>query len=428
MQLSPLQSRLVASLAASLAVLVLYWLLLSPSFAQAAELPSRSDAELDFDLVRQDLEQTDDLPSSYEPDIGPFGHSIIGRQAPPEAVPINLETPIPKNVEPRGAACFVLSPSSLADSGDSKRRRDHDILDPETSGNSSDSERVRRQDGGGTTVYISSTTCLRPSYTNNDGENRQPPQLRMLAATSSDAGCPMSTEELDDDMWVSFDEGLAMLSVDVSDAPLYITVIAPDEQGDFSGVYNVEMAVSTSNYYYYYDEASSTDKAVLWMDSDSSAALLVSQNLTHNRDDIQKIMRRDPPFELYVENTASSSLAGIRRSLCGMEKSALISARNDTGTAQSNLVRTSMTTRGPGALPKQQFYFEGLNRTSTYNAVLVQVSDYDDTGRFDSRQEAGSTRRFTAFSPIQFQTLAGEPPLVSRRREKPRLNTLLYLY
>jgi calcium channel MID1 len=416
MQLSPLQSRLVASLAASLFVLGTYWLLFGPNFALAADLPLRSDPHLDIDLdleLDQPIARADQLPSSsYEPEFGLFDRGIIGRQA-VEAQPIGKDTPERWTLNPGESRCYLLSKSEIFGSDSSGRRRgaEHD----DTAGiggqpDESEEERVRRQTRGTTNVYVSATTCLQPNLTNQDAQTRYPGPLRMLVSTSQDVGCPTTTQGMDSNMWDDFEEGLVELTVRADDSPVYVNVVAPKVSKDFEGPYDFEVALSLNSSYHSFDRPTEVRTNLVWMDSDSSAALLLTSDLTDDESDVDRVMAIDPPYELYVEDQNRPVFEGIRRSRCGMEQQAMIVAnRNGDGRGHS-MVRTSLTTRGTGGMPKQQFYFEGLEETSNYTAVLVQVASLGPNDVFGKRQEAPgrNSRRYMVSEPIEFRTLAGE--------------------
>ena len=412
MQLSPLQSRLVASLIASIFILGIYWLLCSPNFALAAEPPLRSipDLEPSIDLD-QSFEQNGPLQLSYEPEFGLFDRSIIGRQE-AEAVVILKDQPARWTMGAGESRCYVLSKSDIFGT-ESSQKRHANLNDAELEANLSDGEeeggqeRMRRQYDNSKTVYVSATTCLQPLLTNPDASSRAPPQLKLFYSTSKSGGCPTSSDDPDSGAW-EFEQGLVKVELSVDDSPVYVNIIAPEVSKDFEGPYDFQLAMSLNTSYHQFD----TSSTLLWMDSDSTAALLLTKNLTDSKSSAERIMDIGPPYELYVENNQFPAFDGIRRSLCGMEQHALISANKEGSGRSSDLVRTSLSTRGPGHHPKQQFYFEGLNKTANYTAVLVQVAGLDEIATTDSigkrQDEKSDTRRSVVSAPINFQTLAGE--------------------
>ena len=433
MQLSPLQSRLVASLVASIFILALYWLLCSPNFALAAEPPLRSylDFESSVDLD-QSLEQNRPLQLLYEPEFGLFDRSIIGRQEEAGPRDIGKDQPVRWTMEPGGSACYKLD---IVDT-ETPQKRHTDQYDAKLEENQggrgeekeeeekeeNEKERIRRQTGKSKTVYISATTCVQPYLTNPDAQSRVPPQLRLLASTSSD-GCPTSADKTDSsDGWQEFKEGLVEVELPVGNSPVYVNIIAPEKSDDFEGKYDFELVMSLNASYHHFDTLSESVPRLLWMDSDSTAALLLTQKLTDRKSDTQRIMDMGPPYELFVENNRFPVFDGIRRSLCGMEQTALISANKNNDGRGSGLVNTSISTRGSENLPKQQFYFEGLNKTSNYTAVLVQVAGLSDNADIDKRQdETSNLRRSVVSAPVDFQTLAGKMqsfPILELRSNK----------
>lgn len=412
MQLSPLQSRLVASLVASIFILALYWLICSPNLALAADLPLRSDPELDVTLdLDQPLERTDPLQPSYEPEFGLFDRSIVGRQG-VEAIPIEKDKPQRFTLKPGDPACYVLSKDDIFGTSNSRKRQtEHD--DSEIEGNQSGGaeELTRRKNGDSKTVYVSATTCLQPHLTNPGAEAKTPSQLKLLASVSQDTGCPTTTEGMDKKMWKKFEEGLVQMTVSPDDNPVYVNIIAPEVSEDFAGPYDFELVMSLNSSYHQYNPASDVTPSLLWMDSDSSAALLLTGSLTDDESDTDRIKDMGPPYELYVENANWPVFDGIKRSLCGIEQQSLITANKDDDGRGNGLVRTSITTRGTGNLPKQEFYFEGLNQTSNYTAVLVQVAGFNDDALMAKRQEdnnGSGNRRYIVSKPMEFQTLKGE--------------------
>ena len=73
---------------------------------------------------------------------------------------------------------------------------------------------------------------------------------------------------------------------------------------------------------------------------------------------------------MYAKNKDDRSIDGLKYSYCGLQKHAQIAA---TKNGQfSSMVSTGMTKRGPGNLPKQQFFFSGLNSSASYLGILAR--------------------------------------------------------
>lgn len=405
MAFSPLQSRLVASIAATVLVATLYLLFLAPHIASAEEIPVQVEPNPILDLLPDDpFRELDPSESAYQPDFALFDRSILGRAA--EGVAPLYNNAVSKlNIEAGQVACYVLERSTV------RNNTEGNSEDLETSQSQEDSESQpqKRQSEQTRTIYISATTCLRPHQTDPDADDQIAPQLTLLAGREGDERCPRSTDDLPESHWIPFEEGLATLQVRSSEE-VYISVMAPNVSEGFQDVYNFELVASIDQFYHKYEAKALGRADLLWLDSDSSAALLTTQNLTANASETKEWMKADPPFQLFVENDKWKVFDGFRRSPCAMRNVALIEANKDNNGRQHELVRTQMTTRGPGGLPKQQFYFEGLNGTSTYNAILFRSSSNDSISK---RQDEGSEQGTAGgggvvYEGIEFETLAGE--------------------
>ena len=111
------------------------------------------------------------------------------------------------------------------------------------------------------------------------------------------------------------------------------------------------------------------------MDFDSTSALLFTSDLTQDSDETQQIMKRPPPYQIFIGDDKLRSIDGLRHSTCGLADHAEIWA-NDKKTGRNNdLVTTGLTTKGQGGLPKQQFLVAGLNHSTTYSGILVKMPD-----------------------------------------------------
>lgn len=412
MAFSPLQSRLVASLAATLLLAALYILLFSPHLALADdslgsfEPPTLVlDQSLDVDV---DVDVLDVFESSYEPDFALFDRGIVGRQ---EVIvtPLRNNVALSDNINGGEVKCFRFE-SGRTRTGTGDNPQETDTEGGETP-DAPESQRVRRQSEETRRVYITASTCEQPHQGDPDEDDTLPPQLTLLASFSGDEdGCPRSTSGLPESQWIEFDEGLAVLPVDTAE-DVYISVLAPNISDTFRGIYNFNLAASTDEQYHKFSVGALGNPELLWMDSDSSAALLNTKELTDDKDLTEKIMEEGPPYVLYVENDNFKVFEGLTHSACAMSKVALIEATRDNAGRQNQLVRTSLTVRGTGGLPRQQFYFEGLNATTTYNAILVKPMN--SSSILNKRQEVGLEDGTpggggTVYKATPFTTLRGE--------------------
>lgn len=392
MQLSLLQSRLIASLAASLFILVLYLVLFSPNFALAAELDSAHVIRLD-----RPLERSEDGGLSYEPDFPPFDRSIVGR-APPGVTALGNNVPMTMNLQPGSTECFMVEQSTIA----SRDTEDGDDLDRDVLGEDENGlPELKRRADSSKTIYISVNTCLQPQKVSGSAPSI-PPQLTLYVSNSSDITCPnAATNGSSHVQSKALKEGAAVYKIQMT-GDVYIGVSAPNISTNFTGVYNFEIAASLEEYFHQIDESGLSQ--LLWMDSDSTSALLVSRDLTRDHSRAQQVMDAGPPYELFVENNESPSIDGLRHSICGLANNAQISANRAGNGKLNNLVRIGMTTRGQGGFPKQQFYFTGLNASSSYWGILYKARKASSNPK---RQEDASRGGGTVFAATQFNTSSG---------------------
>lgn len=414
MQLSPLGSRLAASLAGLLVVLILYILLFAPSAALALELavPSVSDLKRPVELLQLGSEPQYD----YEPEFALFDRGILGR-APAVATPLVNNVPIPMNLQPGASACYMVAKSIILSghpsTGSSKRNADshgHDDEDddeddehdedddddnnktPSGSQSSGSSQRV---------LYLSANACLQPQNPSN--KTSVPPQLRIYISTSSKDGCPDVTKPPAGVQSKALVEGAIMYGLNATD-DVYVTIAAPDVTKDFQGIYNFEIAASVDDYYHQYNDV---DGQLLWMDSDATSALLQTAPLTGDVNQIPSIMKAGPQYEMYVQGEKAPILNGLMRSACGLNNAAQIaSKRLDNGQMNNNeLVRSKLYDKGPGGWPRQQFYFEGLNSSSSYSGILLIPGNKTAGSKRQSSGVVGGGG--TVFPPTSFDTSRG---------------------
>lgn len=407
MAFSPLQSRLVASLAATILLAALYLLLFAPHFALADDSLGSFEPTIVLD---QSLEEDapDAFQASYEPDFALFDRGIVGRQE-ANIRPLSNNVALTDNIDAGAIKCFRFEKRGTRTGTEGSTRTT--TTTEEGIMTAMDAPPVRRQSGGSRKVYISAGTCEQPHQTDADEDQRTPPQLTLLASFSGggEGSCVRSTSDVPSSQWIAFEEGLATLEVDTAE-DVYVSVLAPNVSSTFTGVFNFELAASTDMFYHSFNDTTRNPELV-WMDSDSSAALLNTRTLTKHKNETEKYMEEGPPYVLYVENENWKAFDGIRHSACAISKVALIEANRDNVGRQNQLVRTAMTARGTEGLPRQQFYFEGLNATTTYNAILVKPMNTSSV--FSKRQDSGSGEGTpggggTVFTGTNFTTLRGE--------------------
>lgn len=409
MQLSPLQSRLAASVIASCLLLVIYLFLFSPPFALAAELAGISvdnDARDwtydDAQDAAEPLEVSDPRRPTYEPGFALFDRSIIGRQA-GVASPLADNELTTSNLAPGITNIYVFSESSvtsraaqnlneplelrrgLNESGESAADIPNEAIDP-------DSELVRRQSSK--TLWISANTCQQPWPLSTDQPTVEPPQLVLYVSTSADNTSPGPLQSNDTQRVIPFNDGAVMFNISL-DGDVYMSITAPTVSAqlfDITREYNFNLVASTEQYYYSYDNQTKAD--LVWTDSDAGAALLQTNNLTSSPD--QQITTM--PYVLFAHNQNDSAISGMRNSYCGLSLHAQIRNLDD---GSSGAVTMGLKQGGDRNLTRQQFYVSGLNASSKYVGILARPPGKAVQKRQDDSSSVGGG---VVFQPVPFET------------------------
>ncbi|KAF4973539.1 hypothetical protein FSARC_203 [Fusarium sarcochroum] len=358
--------RLSTSMTTYLLALVLSLLLCAPVHTNASELSA--DSVFDIEPL---VERTDGSDLIYEPDFAAFDRSIIGR-APSDLALLTNNGPDSRKLSAGETVCYTVDKKTLF--GDDKRDvEDHEPVDDTEESGHQNSRRATTK-----TVYISANTCSRPTLKAKD-KNKTPepaPQLSLYVSTTSKIKCLDSknyNQTNSDLKRVPFEEGAATLGINATDA-IYISIASPNITEKHDGEWSYQIAISFDEYFHVYDARNDTAQLLL-MDFDSTSALLVSKNLTQDSSETQQIMKRPPPYQIFVGDEKLKSIDGLRHSACGLKQSADIWANDDETGRHNNLVTTGVTTRGPGQLPKQQFLIAGLNHSTSYSGILVKMPD-----------------------------------------------------
>lgn len=235
-----------------------------------------------------------------------------------------------------------------------------------------------RQTGGSRTIYISANTCLQPYYVGSGVQSAAPPQLTLYVSSDSSNQSP-GPNSAGRQREIGFVDGFANASISAS-GDWYISVHAPSLPNSFKGVWNYELAVSIDDYFHVVVTNTSN---LFPLDTDSNAALLVTDNLTQGNDTTQSYkqwMRLTAPYVVFASNVNDTRTMGLSQSFCGLNNNAQIAGKQAQADGNGTGVQMQMTTRGLGNLPKEQFYINTLNRSSTYVAHLAQVGNSTNSG------------------------------------------------
>ncbi|KAI5924316.1 stretch-activated Ca2+-permeable channel component-domain-containing protein [Camillea tinctor] len=402
MQLSPLQSRLAASVIASCLLFIIYLLLFSPQFALAAELdhtPINHGSGLWSYTTSEDddgdaIDTLELRRPAYEPNFALFDRSIIGRAS--GAAKLNNDEPVRSNILPGDTVTYVFEQASVSSrstqdpSGSLELRNLNESDDDEPV---ADGERVRRATST-TTLYISANTCDQPGRISPDQTTMDPPQLTLYVSTTSDNTSPGPGQSDDVQKFLVFDEGAVMFNTTL-DRDVYLSISAPEVSSQYfssGSQYNFQVAVSTDEYYHAYDSV--TDSNLIWVDSDASSTLLRTRNLTSTPQEAMETT----PYVMFAQDRNSVAVNGIRNSYCGLSSWAQIRLLADG----SGPISMGMKRSSSDKLMRQEFYVSGLNASSQYTGILALAPTNSTSAR---KRAVGSTAgKAVVFKETAFDT------------------------
>jgi len=424
-KLSPLQSRLAASLIASVMLVLIYFAFMSPHFAYAADVDSIRPEDhnherllggpfLDLDFDELDLEAP-----TYEAQFVGVDRGIIGRATNDPTILTNngmQETNIPQGqlVSYMFSNSSLWGPLSPISSGlpsqiilheKKKKKKKRSLVEAEYIEDDGRSEVA--QDGGESKLrprqsssgnqrllYITVTACKQPtSNTTTD----PPPQLQLYISETQDNPTP-GPGQSGPQVEVQLEGGYALYEFNAT-GNVYIGVYGENVNTTYTGVWDAQIAASIDRPYHYF--WNSTDPNLFLVDSDSNSALLYTDPLisdSSNTTLADEWMSMTPPFTVFASDADDNSIMGLQNSYCGLETKAQISA-SQPGQITSDIV-TKMTNIGNGSLPKQQFHLSGLGPGKTYNIALAMNGT---TSSGNSAVGAGGQ----VFKLTQFTTSSG---------------------
>lgn len=260
-----------------------------------------------------------------------------------------------------------------------------------------------------TTVYLSLTTCMKPT-SNGTAPPGSFPQLELYVSQSEKLEEPGPGKDGSLQNKSTAVGGYIGIQFD-ADGDVFIGVAAPNST-QYSGPYKYQIAASIDAFFHSVDR---DDPFLYFVDADNSAALLVTNNLTQSEPgsaNYQQWMNITPPYTMFAHNINNTELAGLEQSFCALDESS-------RAKQISTSVEVGMTSRGLGNKPKQQFYITGLNRSSTYNGILAMVGNSTLPG---NGVIGGGGK---VWKPMNFTTKAGALFIVIRRSASRLVLTLL---
>ncbi|KAK8258017.1 hypothetical protein IWZ00DRAFT_31027 [Phyllosticta capitalensis] len=421
-KLTPLQSRLAASLTALILLIIIYMSMYPRNFAQAAELDSHLDHNhhriheprdiSDDDLLREsevleelvgsawDKTKDEDKYLSYEPEFAlGLAKELIGRaDTTSTTADTTLEgnTPATTTVTAGKTQTFKFANESVWGNysqymptlptiasreikeevleGELRKRDPSPVAKDAEERAEWDEEELmqptRRQTSNSRIVFVSMNVCNGPDV--NGTTTAAAPQLTMYVSTSKSNTSP--GPDSDGEQAVQpCSGGFASITVNAT-SDIYISVHAPQLPDGYSGNWDYEVAASIDAPYHAYNDREPTDAFTFFVDSDTTSALLVTDNLTTTEvgsDDYLAWMKAVDPFHIYTFRSNNTNIAGLEKSFCAL--------KNAEALAPTALV-TGMITTGLGNKPKQQFFVEGLNGSTAYESFPVMLGNSTASG------------------------------------------------
>ena len=396
-KLTPLQSRLLASVTGLALIALLYWSLSDKHFAYAAELEvdgsgwSRGGEDHNWHRIAEERLVEDGI------EVGLGEESVEGwerlelRQENAEAKEIggndagnldNIEAG--SNTVWRYARSLLEGPRAEVGPGLPENVTAPVISTPSHKelrrrADEQDDDLERRQSDGARTVYISINTCLQPTYSGDGTQTESPPQLTLYIATDSSNRNPGPRGDADSQIARRLTEGFASHSFTTS-GDTYMSVSAPSLPDGFTGVWNYELAVSIDDFFH---SADTGTPDLFLVDSDNAAALLVTANLTQanaTQESYEQWMALSAPYSLFASNIQDPRTLGLRNSYCGLNELSQLASDPDDLNGTTSHIQMSMITRGQGKKPKQQFHLSALNASSAYLATLALTGNSTASG------------------------------------------------
>lgn len=349
------------------------------------------------------LDQSDTLrdgnfrESSYEPVFAGLDRGIIGR-APEAVTALANNAPQPMNIEPGDIQYWTFPKSSLQ--APYAKPADDLPLNLSLTTNTTCLENdliqlAKKQNTTATTrnVWLSISVCDQPAST-TAGTAGLPPQLEVYLSRSSTNQQP-DKERHNQIVIVEGGYGYVNLS-SVSD-DIWVGVRAPQAPDGFEGIYNYELAASIDALYatYFNGDPKINDTQITAWDTDSNSSILWTGDITNslsNTTIFSRWMEMDPPFQVYVHDQADLSFQSMKRSICGLRNHAKVQK------SDNRMVKI-------GGQPKQLFYVNGLNSSTSYYAIMTL-----ETGSGNSTTGGGGT----VWKATSFTTKSG----MTRRYKK----------
>ena len=327
--------------------------------------------EIGSPLGNKDVGKGSEVP--YEPSFLPLSRSIIGRQDDGGNTPLLNNVPAKAQITPNQVLSFVFPSSALRASPATPTT----IIPPQQKrlaevDDSSQVDLKRRQnDSNDVQYHLTLSVCTQPSPSGGTASAPPPPLLIFFSYTNPDPlGGPNRPQPIE------VKDGFATFRDHTSDN-VFIQVQAVEAPG-YNGTYSFELTCSIDLPYAVVENTPNLN----YIDSDSAGVMLTSSSLTDpftsdtsEADEWRKLSAA--PFTVAVVNQNYTQMTGLMNSYCAFQNNTQV-VGNFAGQNKSN-VDVGYSTIGDGAL-KQQFYVSGLNRSSSYFAIMGLPTNFSTAG------------------------------------------------
>jgi calcium channel MID1 len=421
-KLSPLQSRVAASLGASVCLLLLYLAFASPHFAYAIDIDSIRPEDHNHEPLRGvpflDIELESDLELrglSYEPEFLGVDRGIIGR-APTSDEPIPLINNVRQadNVPMGSTVSYIftnasvwgnkstapLSPAmirrQLLSNGEYVQETSEEGMESPVVGDlrSRQSTAISNR-----TVYITVTACDQPQPIDPNAGYSPAPQLQVYVSVSENNKNPGPNKSPQN--MTELDRGFGSIEVNAT-GNVYIGIYGKNTTG-YQGVWNSEIAVSIDKPYHYYQD----NENMKFVDSDSASAYFAADDPSFYNDGIsddESLSRAPKPYVLFASSSVKnvSAIYGLQNSACGLAtKAQFMPDSTRPGQVVSN-VQTWLSKKRDAVLPEQIFAVTGLQPGTTYDAVLAIPRNPNNTGTVGGGGRVYRKLSFTTLSGMDY--------------------------
>ena len=309
--------------------------------------------------------------SIYQPEFPNLSRTIIGRQS-GDSDEVRNNEPGKKKIQP-GEKHYWKFPASELRRARSTEPLEVPLIGKRATDDFSDKGHVElRRQATDPVLHITLSTCSQP-LPKGPQVNQPPAQLILLVSWKNPRPGEGSSADTHP---VTVTEGYGRYDNPMSD-DFYMTVEAPSNP-DHEGSYSYEIAGSIDGPYSEYKDSTFLHA----LDTDSGAGLLITSSLTDQADpsSAQDWMKHGPRFSIFGHIANDTQFAGIRRSYCGLNRTAQIGGGSDVQSNTVNSIMESGITMLGGGTAKQQFYVGGLKKTSKYNFVLGLNTNYSKAG------------------------------------------------